>query len=169
MADNKKPSGQAKAGKKCRPQNKNLIYMGERPLEEARAIQSAGGKASAEARRKRQAVSDMLLLYSGLPIKDGRVRNRLKKLGVPDEALTQKFQVADALIKSAQSGSVQAIALYLDTIGELKTPAEVADNNLFEMIKESGTGEVDVSDIPEIQQEAESDDDLVDQTGDEEL
>lgn len=169
MADKKKLSDQVKAGKKCRPQNKNLIWMNERPPEEARAIQSAGGKASAQARKNRQAIADMLQLYSGLPIKDGRVRKRLINLGVPDEALTQKFQVADALIKAAQSGSVQAVALYLDTIGELKTPAEVADNNLFEMIKESGTGEVDVSDIPEIQQEAESDDDLVDQTGAEDV
>lgn len=169
MAEKKKITETQKTGKKCRPQNKNLIWMNERPPEEARAIQSAGGKASAEARRKRQALSDMLLLYSELPIKDGRVRNRLTRLGVSEAELTQKFQVADALIRSAQSGSVQAIALYLDSIGELKVPTDIADNNLFEMIEKSGTGEVDVSDIPELQQEAEPDDDMVDPSGAEEL
>ena len=42
-------------------------------------------------------------------------------------------------------------------------------NLVFEMIEKSGTGEVDVSDIPELQQEAESDDDMVDPSGAEEL
>ena len=69
--------------KKYRPQNKNLRLFNEIPVEEARAIQSAGGKASHEARKKRQAMADLLLLYSGLPIKDARIRKRLKNLGVP--------------------------------------------------------------------------------------
>ena len=148
--------------KKYRPQNKNLVSLADRPEDEARAIQSAGGKACAEARKKKQAMADLLLLYSGLPIKDGRVRNRLKRLGVPDEELTQKFQIADALVKMAQTGNTQAIALYLDSIGELGTSkAEDKENNLFEMIEASSSQEVDVDDIPEIRETSELDADLV--------
>lgn len=148
--------------KKYRPQNKNLVSLADRPEDEARAIQSAGGKACAEARKKKQAMADLLLLYSGLPIKDGRVRNRLKRLGVPDEELTQKFQIADALVKMAQTGNTQAIALYLDSIGELGTSkAEDKENNLFEMIEASSSQEVDVDDIPEIWETSELDADLV--------
>ena len=147
---------------KYRPQNKNLVSLADRPEDEARAIQSAGGKACAEARKKKQAMADLLLLYSGLPIKDGRVRNRLKRLGVPDEELTQKFQIADALVKMAQTGNTQAIALYLDSIGELGTSkAEDKENNLFEMIEASSSQEVDVDDIPEIRETSELDADLV--------
>lgn len=145
-----------------RPQNKNLIPLTERPADEAHAIRSAGGKASQEARKKKQAMADLLLLYSGLPIKDGRVRKRLQRLGVPDEELTQKFQIADALIKTAQTGNTQAIALYLDSIGELGA-AKGADkeNNLFEMIEASSSQEVDTDDIQEIRETAELDADVV--------
>lgn len=147
---------------KYRPQNKNLKSFADMPEEEARAIQSAGGKACAEARKKRQAMADLLLLYSGLPIKDGRVRNRLKKLGVPDEELTQKFQIADALVKMAQTGNTQAIALYLDSIGELGTAkGDDKDNNLFEMIEASSSQEVDVDDIPEIRETSDDNADVV--------
>jgi hypothetical protein len=97
-------------------------------------------------------MSDLLLLYSGLPIKDARVRNRLKRLGVPDEELTQKFQIADALVKMAQTGNTQAIALYLDSIGELsKGAAEDKENNLFQMIEQSSSQEVDIDDIPTLE------------------
>ena len=157
-------------GEKFRPQNKNLKSFADMPKEQAHAIQSAGGKACAEARKKRQAMSDLLLLYSGLPIKDARVRNRLKRLGVPDEELTQKFQVADALIKMAQTGNTQAIALYLDSIGELsKGATEDKENNLFQMIEQSSSQEVDIDDIPEIRETPESDVDLVESPESEEL
>ena len=156
--------------KKYRPQNKNLRLFNEIPVEEARAIQSAGGKASHEARKKRQAMADLLLLYSGLPIKDARIRKRLKNLGVPDEELTQKFQIADALVKTAQTGNTQAIALYLDSIGELgAAKGEDKENNLFKMIEQSSSQEVDLDDIPEIRETSESDVDLVESPESEEL
>ena len=149
-------------GNNHRPQNDNLIPLNERSEEEAHAIRSAGGKASHAARKKKQAMADLLLLYSGLPIKDGRVRNRLKKLGVPDEELTQKFQIADALIKMAQTGNTQAIALYLDSIGELgAAKADDKDNNLFEMIEQSSSQEVDIDDIPEIRETSDDNADMV--------
>lgn len=74
-----------------RPQDKNLIPLTERSEEEAHAIRSAGGKASQEKRRERQMMADLLELYSGLPITDKRKQNRLKKLGIPSEVLTQKM------------------------------------------------------------------------------
>ena len=148
--------------KKYRPQNKNLVSLADRPEEEARAIQSAGGKACAEARKKKQAMADLLLLYSGLPIKDKRVINRLKRLGVPDEEMTQKLQIADALVKMAQTGNTQAIALYLDSIGELgAVKADDKDNNLFEMIEASSSQEVDIDDIPEIRETTDDNADVV--------
>jgi hypothetical protein len=107
-------------------------------------------------------MADLLLLYSGLPIKDKRVINRLKRLGVPDEEMTQKLQIADALVKTAQIGNTQAIALYLDLIGELGTvKADDKDNNLFEMIEASSSQEVDIDDIPEIRETTDDNADLV--------
>ena len=65
-----------------RPQDKNLVSFADMSPEQAREIQSAGGKASQEKRRQRKAMAELLETYSGLPIRDGRVRNRLTKLGI---------------------------------------------------------------------------------------
>lgn len=157
-------------GSKGRPQNKNLIPLNKRSKEEARAIQSAGGKASQKVRKERQHMKDLLLLYSELPIKDGRVKNRLKRIGLPDEVLTQKMHIADALIRMAQSGSTQAIALFLECAGELELARNDAkENNLFEMIKASSSEEVSTDDLPEVLETPESDDDMVESPESEEL
>ena len=112
-----------------RPQDKNLIPLTERSEEEAHAIRSAGGKASQEKRRERQMMADLLELYSGLPITDKRKQNRLKKLGIPSEVLTQKMLVADALMRSAQAGNTYAIQLYMDITGETGLAGSAKDNN----------------------------------------
>jgi len=144
-----------------RPQDKNLIPLTERSEEEAHAIRSAGGKASQEKRRQQQMMSDLLLLYSGLPITDKRKANRLKKLGMPPEELTQKLLVADALMKAAQAGNTYAIQLYMDITGESGMAGPAKENNLLEAIQNSTKEDMDTDDLPELQQTAESDADMV--------
>ena len=140
-----------------RPQDKNLIPLTERSEEEAHAIRSAGGKASQEKRRERQMMADLLELYSGLPITD----NRLKKLGIPSEVLTQKMLVADALMRSAQAGNTYAIQLYMDITGETGLGGSAKDNNLLEAIQNATKEDVNTDDLPELQQAAASDADVV--------
>ncbi|MBO5449283.1 MAG: hypothetical protein J5994_08130 [Ruminococcus sp.] len=134
-----------------RPQNKNLIDLRDRPAAEAHAIRSAGGRARQAKLKKQRALATLLTLYSEMPIKDGRIRNRLLKLGVPEDELTQKFQIADALLSLAKAGNTRAIALYLDIIGDTGVPKETAENNLFEMIEASRSGSADMSDIHEFE------------------
>ena len=141
-----------------RPQDKNLIPLTERSEEEAHAIRSAGGKASQAARKKR---TDLLELYSGLPITDKRKQNRLKKLGIPSEVLTQKMLVADALMRSAQAGNTYAIQLYMDITGETGLGGSAKDNNLLEAIQNATKEDVNTDDLPELQQAAASDADVV--------
>lgn len=107
-----------------RPQDKNLVPLTERSEEEAHAIRSAGGKAKAESDRRKKLTSELLQLYSDLPITDKRKANRLKKLGIEEADLTQKALIADAIINSTKE-------------------------------------DVDIDDLPELQQEAESDADVV--------
>lgn len=144
-----------------RPQDKNLIPLTERSEEEAHAIRSAGGKASQEKRRERQMMADLLELYSGLPITDKRKQNRLKKLGIPSEVLTQKMLVADALMRSAQAGNTYAIQLYMDITGETGLGGSAKDNNLLEVIQNATKEDVNTDDLPELQQAAASDADVV--------
>lgn len=146
-----------------RPQDKNLVPLTERSPEDAQAIRSAGGKASQEKRRQQQQMSDLLALYSGMPITDKRRANRLKKMGIPPEELTQKLLVADGLMKAAQAGNAYAVQLYMELIGETGGgPAK--DNNLLDAIIDATKEDIDTDDLPELQQTAEVDPDMVEQT-----
>lgn len=144
-----------------RPQDKYLIPLTERTEEEAHAIRSAGGKASQQKRKEKQMMADLLELYSGLPITDKRKKNRLAKLGIPTEELTQKLLVADALMRSAQAGNTYAIQLYMEITGEAGMGGPAKENNLLQAIQDSTKEDMDTDDLPELQQTAEADVDVV--------
>lgn len=144
-----------------RPQDKHLIPLTERSEEEAHAIRSAGGKAAQQKRKEKQMMADLLELYSGLPITDKRKKNRLAKLGIPTEELTQKLLVADALMRSAQAGNTYAIQLYMEITGEAGLGGPAKENNLLEAIQDSTKEDIDTDDLPELQQAAEADVDVV--------
>ena len=76
----------------------NLVSLADRTTEEQRAIASAGGKASGEARRKRKTLKEELLLMLS-------------------EGETQQ-SVTFALIEKAMSGDTKAFEVIRDTIGE---------------------------------------------------
>lgn len=76
----------------------NLVSLAARTTEEQRAIASAGGKASGEARRKRKTLKEELLLMLS-------------------EGETQQ-SVTLALIEKAMSGDTKAFEVIRDTIGE---------------------------------------------------
>lgn len=144
-----------------RPQDKNLVPLTERSEEEAHAIRSAGGKAKAESDRRKKLMSELLQLYSDLPITDKRKANRLKKLGIEEADLTQKALIADAIMRGAQNGNSYLIQQYLEIVGEAGMGGPVKENNLLDAIINSTKEDVDTDDLPELQQEAESDADLV--------
>lgn len=144
-----------------RPQDKHLIPLTERSEEEAHAIRSAGGKAVQEKKRQQRLMSELLQLYSDLPINDKRKANRLKKLGIEEADLTQKALIADAIMKGAQGGNSYLIQMYLDIVGESGLGGPAKENNLLDAIVNSTKEDVDTDDLPELQQEAESDADVV--------
>ena len=76
----------------------NLVSLADRTTEEQRAIASAGGKASGEARRKRKTLKEELLL-------------------ILSEGETQQ-SVTLALVEKAISGDTKAFEVIRDTIGE---------------------------------------------------
>lgn len=146
-----------------RPQDKNLKVFGTGALtpEEEREIRSKGGKASQEAKKKKKQMAELLQIYSDLPVNDARKKNRLKKLGISEEDITQKALVADAIMRGAQSGNFYMVQLYLESIGEMNQGPASKENNLLSAIVGETAGEVDVSDLPEVQQTAEPDADMV--------
>ena len=144
-----------------RPQDKHLIPLTERSEEEAHAIRSAGGKAVQEKKRQQRLMSELLTLYSDLPILDNRRKSRLKKLGLEEADLTQKALIADAIMKGAQAGNSYLIQMYLDIVGESGIGGPAKENNLLDAIMNSTKEDIDTDDLPELQQEAESDADVV--------
>lgn len=146
-----------------RPQDKHLIPLTQRSEEEAHAIRSAGGKASAEKKRQQKLMTELLQIYSDLPIKDKRRKNRLAKLGFVEEDLSQKTLIADAIMRAAQAGNTYAIQLYLDLLGESGLGGPTKENNLLDALVNGTKEDIDADDIPELQQEAESDADMVEQ------
>ena len=147
-----------------RPQDKHLIPLTERSEEEAHAIRSAGGKAAQEKRKQQRLMTELLQIYSDLPITDKKRKGRLKRLGMDDADLTQKTLIADAIMKSAQNGNTYAISLYLDLIGESGLGGPAKENNLLDALINGTKEDIDADDIPELQQTAESDADVVEQT-----
>lgn len=140
-----------------RPQDKHLIPLTERSEEEAHAIRSAGGKAVQEKKRQQKLMTELLQIYSDLPITDKKRKGRLKRLGIEEADLTQKTLIADAIMKAAQGGNTYAIQLYLDLMGESGLGGPVKENNLLDAIQNATKEDVNTDDLPELQQTAASD------------
>lgn len=146
-----------------RPQDKHLIPLTERSEEEAHAIRSKGGKAVQEKKKQQKLMTELLQIYSDLPITDKKRKGRLKRLGMEEGDLTQKTLIADAIMRAAQNGNTYAIQLYLDLMGESGLGGPAKENNLLDALINGTKEDIDADDIPELQQEAESDADVVEQ------
>ena len=153
--------------KTARPQNKNLIPVTERSREEMMAISRKGGQARAAQIKKQQDMKALVAMMSELPITDGRVKARMRRMGIPEEEFTQKLLVADALIKAAQTGSTQAIDRYLELTGESGGRGGGKKNNILDALGVGLRGEegaITPDDIPEIFQAPEPGADVVGET-----
>ncbi len=107
------PSGDNNRGKKHVG-----IPINSRPIEEARKIQSMGGKASGVSRRRKKLIKDTIAIILELPITDERVREELKRIGIEDEDMTQQTLMVLGIIKRAQKGDPYAATFIRDTLGE---------------------------------------------------
>ena len=98
----------------------NLVSLADRTTEEQRAIASAGGKASGEARRKRKTLKEELLLM----LSDGDIQEKIS-LALINEA-----------IKGNNAGSVtKAFEVIRDTIGEKPADKVETKQTVLDMSK----------------------------------
>lgn len=146
-----------------RPQDKNLIPFAERTEEEAHAIRSAGGKASQLARKRRTEQQYLLGKYAGAPILDKRTVKKFERMGFEDEEISRALEITDAIMKGAKAGDPRMIEIYLRLMGDDRTDPKPKTNNLLEALRESTKEDMDTDDLPELQQEAEADVDMVEQ------
>jgi len=144
-----------------RPQDKNLIPLTERSEEEAHAIRSAGGKASQAARKKRTEQQYLLGKYAQAPILDKRTIKKFERLGFESEEINRALEITDAIMKGAKTGDPRMIEIYLRLTGEEHMEAKPKENNLLEAIQNATKEDVNTDDLPELQQAAASDADVV--------
>ena len=146
----------------ARPQDKNLKAFGSGALtpEEERAIRSAGGKASQIAKKKKKAMAELMKIYADMPSSNKKITKQLKNMGFEAEDLTQRLEIVDAVMKRAKKGDFYMVQMFAEMTGELGK-ANTHENNLLEAIQASTCGEVDLSAIPELQLEADSNADVV--------
>lgn len=70
---------------------------------------SKGGKASAEARRKKKTMRELASLMAAAPVTSRRARKSLGEMGLDDEDMTNDALVTQALFYKALEGDVKAI------------------------------------------------------------
>lgn len=105
------------------PGEDNLIPINERTTEEQREIQSAGGRASGAARRRKRALKEAADLYLSLPVSDRRKWNALARRGVDPADIDNQMAMIVGLTDAAAGGDARAGRLIVDILGEEADPA----------------------------------------------
>jgi len=107
------PSGDNNKGKKHvgRPIDDN-------PPERAREIRSMGGIASGVSKRRKKLIKETIETVLELPVKDKRVKDGLKRIGLTTEDMTQQTLMVLGVMKRAQNGDPYAATFIRDTLGQ---------------------------------------------------
>ena len=97
---------------------KNLKPIKTLTSEEAKKRGSKGGKASVKAKRERKLLKQQLEMLLNLPVKNDKIKSKLKELGVEASETNNQMAMTLALFQKALSGDVRAYEIIRDTIGE---------------------------------------------------
>ena len=100
------------------PGEDNLIPINERTTEEQREIQSAGGRASGAARRRKRALKEAADLYLSLPVSERKRWNALARRGIDPEDIDNQMAMIVGLTDAAAGGDARAGRLIVDILGE---------------------------------------------------
>lgn len=87
--------------------------------EEFAEMGKKGGVKSGEARRKKRAMKEQLNLLLSLPIKNNKMREQIKELGIEDDDLTNQMALIIAQYQKALKGDTQAFNTLRDTSGQV--------------------------------------------------
>ncbi len=107
------PSGENNKGKKHVG-----IPLGDRPVEERKKIARMGGVASGVAKRRKKLIKETIATILELPVKDKRVKDGLKRIGLTTEDMTQQSLMVLGVMKRAQNGDPYAATFIRDTLGQ---------------------------------------------------
>lgn len=106
------------ANKKPTIKTENLTPFNQMSEEQAKAIQSKGGKASQEKQRKRKLMREQAELLLSLPLKDKAAKKKLEQMGVDAENQDNQMLIILQLWKRAAAGDLEATKLLIELMGE---------------------------------------------------
>lgn len=124
--------------------NENLINIANRSTEEQRKIQSMGGKASGEARRRKKTLSEMATAIMQTDLQPNQ-RKQIKAMGLnPDEFNQWTACIFGLLSKASKDGDVKAVEKLQELTGETTkatTVEEQKQDNLLKAIEKAVKGD----------------------------
>ena len=86
--------------------------------EEAARNGQNGGIASGAARRRKRALKDAADYFLSLPVKDGRIRNKLLNKGIDPEDVDHQMAMIVGLYARAALGDAQAAKVLIGLLGD---------------------------------------------------
>ena len=79
---------------------------------------SRGAYASAKVRREKKLIKDSIEMVLGLEVKNEKMKDQLRKLGIQDEDMTNQLALVVAMVNKGLKGDTQAFNSLRDTIGQ---------------------------------------------------
>ena len=84
-----------------------------------------GGINSGKARREKKLIKDNIELLLSLPIKNNKMKEQLKQLGIEESEMNNQMAMVIAMYQKVLKGDVQAFNTLRDTLGQ--KPVEVQE------------------------------------------
>lgn len=103
---------------------KNLVPFQEFSAEKQREIQSMGGKASGEAKRRKKAFRETVQQIAEMGVPD-KVLKKLKEQGISKEDATYQTAIVLKMFHEAMSGNVAAFNTLVNVAGEMVNKHEL--------------------------------------------
>lgn len=85
---------------------------------QARERGAKGGRASAEAKKKRKAMKEQMEMLLNLPLKDEQTRAFLEKMGIDTSDMDNQMALVVSTFQNAIRGDMKAVNIVREMIGE---------------------------------------------------
>lgn len=120
----------------------NLLKAENLTSEQLRERARKGGIASAKVKKKRKAMREQMEMLLSLPVKNNKLKEQLKKIGIKSNEIDNQMALIVSLYQTALKGgknSVQAFNTIIEMTEEKeKTTNKETLNKLDEVLKELG-------------------------------
>ena len=100
--------------------NGNLRPFEKGKVNREQAVEAGkkGGKASAEAKKRKKKLRELVEIFGELDVANDKVKNMMEQMGISPEDMTNKMAAVVGVFKKAADGDVQAFNAIRDITGE---------------------------------------------------